>query len=55
MLGSIKLIIGGIAAISLGFMLFAALPADQKWRSLAAFVLGGIFIYAGVKGIQPEA
>lgn len=55
MLGSIKLIIGGVAAMSLRFILFAALPADQKWRSLAAFVLGGIFIYAGAKGIQPES
>ena len=50
-----RYILGGCAAIVLGFMLLAVVPGVQRWRGLAAFPLGVIFIWLGVKRLREIA
>ena len=47
-----RYIIGGCAAFILGFMLLAVVPGAQRWRGLAAFPLGVIFIWLGGKRLH---
>ena len=49
--GAVHFIVGGIAALVLGFLLLDLLP-DQHWRAFAAFPLGLIFIWLGVKRLR---
>ena len=44
-----RFIVGGCAAIVLGFMLLAVVPGVQRWRGVAAVPLGVIFIWLGGK------
>ena len=52
MAGAVKFIIGGGATIVVGVMLLDMLPPDMRWRAFAAFPLGFIFIWLGVRRIQ---
>ena len=47
-----RFIVGGCAAIVLGFMLLAMVPGAQRWRGLAAFPLGAILIWLGVRRLR---
>ncbi len=47
-----RFIIGGFASFVLGFMLLAVVPGVQRWRGLAAFPLGAILIWIGVRQLR---
>ncbi len=49
---AVKLIVGGIAAIVVGFLLLGLVPREQVRRAGAAFPLGVILIWLGVRMLR---